>query len=385
MKNIIVLGATGSIGTQTMDILRSQKKEFNLLGISIYSSYEKAIDIINEFKVKYICIMEEKAKDKIVEYKKNNGLSDLEIFFGIEGLETIASIEECDLVLNSVVGMVGLRPTIAALKKGKDIALANKETLVTGGEIVMKLAKKNGCNIFPVDSEHSAIFQALRGNKIEQVNKIILTASGGPFREMSADEIKKVSVKQALKHPNWSMGKKVTIDSSTLMNKGLEVIEARWLFDVDYENIEVVVHPESIVHSMVEYIDGSIIAQLSTPDMRLPIQYALNYPDRKQKAINRLNLINIKNLSFYSPDYTKFPCLSLAFKAGKVGKGMPCILNASNEIAVQLFLDEKIKFYQIYDIVEECMDVFEHNIEMTLENILSLDQEVKKYVLKKYN
>ena len=289
-------------------------------------------------------------------------------------------------MVTSVVGMIGLKPTMAAIEAKKDIALANKETLVVAGELVMNKAKENNVRILPVDSEHSAIFQSLSGYKNKDINKIILTASGGPFRGKNLEDLKDVTVKEALKHPKWNMGQKISIDSASLMNKGLEVIEAHFLFDTDYDNIEVVVHPQSIIHSMVEYKDASIIAQMGTPDMRLPIQYALNYPERKGMIAKPLNFYEVGSLTFEKPDLDTFKCLKFAYDAGKIGGLAPTILNGANEEAVALLLEEKIKFLQIAEIIEECMNVFKENYydELTLENIVELDKKVRKYIRNKW-
>jgi 1-deoxy-D-xylulose-5-phosphate reductoisomerase len=309
----------------------------------------------------------------------------IKVFTGIEGLNKIASLDEIDMVVTSVVGMIGLEPTMKAIEAKKDIALANKETLVVAGEIVMKAAKENDVRILPVDSEHSAIFQALRGNSLNTLRKIILTASGGPFRGKTIEQLEEIRVEDALKHPKWNMGRKISIDSATLMNKGLEVIEAHWLFECDYSNIQVVVHPQSIVHSMVEYTDGSIMAQLGAQDMRLPIQYALNYEKRENLIADTIDFYEISKLTFEKPDADTFKALKLSFKAGKTGGLMPTILNGANEAAVELFLDEKIKFLEIANIIEECMEVFKEEVykNLTLENIIDLDKRVKEYVVKR--
>lgn len=385
MKNISILGATGSIGTQTLDVIRKSKK-INLIGVTANTSVEKVKDIIDEFYPKYVGMMDEKSKEEIDRYVEEKGLN-IKVLFGIEGLKKIASLDEIDTVVTSVVGMIGLEPTIEAIKKKKDIALANKETLVVAGELVMNEAKKYGVKILPVDSEHSAIFQSLRGNDLSTLKKIILTASGGPFRGKKKEDLVNTSLEEALNHPNWSMGRKITIDSSTLMNKGLEVIEAHWLFNCDYDDIQVLVHPQSIVHSMVEYSDNSIIAQLGSADMRLPIQYALNYPDRKEAIANGIDFYEISKLTFEKPDMDTFKCLRLAFEAGKQGKLMPTILNGANEEVVQLFLDNKISYLQIGDIIEQCMEHFkeEGKKEVTLENVISLDEKVKEYVRENYS
>ncbi|STA92465.1 1-deoxy-D-xylulose 5-phosphate reductoisomerase [Clostridium cochlearium] len=320
---------------------------------------------------------------KVKEFCQENNRN-TEVLYGIEGMNSIASLNEVDIVLTSVVGMIGLEPTLKAIRNKKHIALANKETLVVAGEIIKKEAFENKVNILPVDSEHGAIFQCLLGNRKEDIDKIHLTASGGPFRGRKRKELENVTVEQALKHPNWSMGRKITIDSATLMNKGLEVIEAHFLFDVDYKDIEVVVHPESIIHSMVEYKDGSIIAQLASPDMKLPIQYAFNYPTRKNRVIKKLNLFEIGNLSFYKPDLNTFRCLYLAYRAGKIGGMMPAILNSANEYAVELFLNKKIDFLQIANIIEECMDKFYIKEEQNVEKIIHMDKVIGKYIKEKY-
>ena len=383
MKNITILGATGSIGTQTLDVLRNEKDKFNLVGISANSSIEKVINIVEEFKPRFAAITDEKAYENLKSYVSINNLN-VEVLFGIEGLNTISTLDEIDIVVTSVVGMVGLVPTMKAIQAGKDIALANKETLVVGGDLVIKEAKKHNVKILPVDSEHGAIFQCLQGNKENEVSKIILTASGGPFRGKKFQDLKEVTAAEALKHPKWNMGQKISIDSATLMNKGLEVIEAHWLFNIDYDNIEVVIHPQSIIHSMVEYIDGSVIAQLGTTDMRLPIQYAINYPNREKKIVEPLNFYEMGNLTFEKPDMETFKCLRLAFQAGRYGRLMPTILNGANEEAFALLLDNKIKYVQIADIVEECMVKFDAAKEITLENIIETDYKVKEYIKNKY-
>lgn len=318
MKNISILGATGSIGTQTLDVIRESNGDIKLIGVTANSSVDKMKEIIEEFKPKYVAMMDKASAKKIKEYILKNFL-DIIVLEGMEGLEEIASLEEIDMVVTSVVGMIGLKPTIKAIEARKDIALANKETLVVAGEIVMKKAKEMGVEILPVDSEHSAIFQALSGYTEKDINKIILTASGGPFRGKKIDDLKNVTVNDALKHPKWNMGKKISIDSATLMNKGLEVIEAHFLFNCPYENIEVVVHKQSIIHSMVEYKDASIIAQLGSADMRLPIQYAINKRERKAQIAKTISFSKIKELTFEEPDIETFKCLKLAYEAGKRG------------------------------------------------------------------
>lgn len=384
MKKITILGVTGSIGTQTLDVIRRDTYNLAIVGISANTNCEKVIPIIEEFKPKYVAMMDEEASLKLKRYCKEKEIP-VEILQGIEGLNYISTLPEVDIVVTSVVGMIGLVPTMKAINAGKDIALANKETLVAAGALVMEAAKKNHVNILPVDSEHGAIFQCLQGNKLDAVSKIILTASGGPFRGKNKEQLVGIKPEDALKHPKWNMGKKISIDSSTLMNKGLEVIEAHWLFGVDYENIQVVVHPQSIIHSMVEYVDGSVIAQMSSTDMRLPIQYAINYPERMSAVIDRLDLYNMGNLTFEKPDTDTFKCLNLAYKAGKMGGNMPAIMNAANEVAVELFLDCKIKYLEIEDIIEKSMNRFKHHINPNLEDILEVDLKVREYVRKNYD
>ncbi|MFU7516121.1 1-deoxy-D-xylulose-5-phosphate reductoisomerase [Clostridium sp. HCS.1] len=381
MKNISILGATGSIGTQTLEVIRNSNKEINLIGVSANSSVNKIIDIINEFSPKYVAMMDEKSAKEVKEYCLSNNLN-ITVYSGIEGLEKIASLEEIEMVVTSVVGMIGLRPTLKAIEAKKDIALANKETLVVAGELVMKKAKEMNVDILPVDSEHSAIFQALNGYTENDVSKIILTASGGPFRGKNMDFLKDVSVEDALKHPKWNMGQKISIDSATLMNKGLEVIEAHFLFNCPYEDIEVVVHPQSIIHSMVEYKDASVIAQLGSTDMKLPIQYAINKKERKNSVAKKLNFYEIGALTFEKPDLDTFRCLKLAYKVGMEGGLAPCILNGANEEAVALLLERKIKFLDIPEIIEEALEEFKEDKkkEITIDNIIDLDNRVRRYI-----
>lgn len=383
MKNISILGVTGSIGTQALDVIREKQNEINLVGITGHKNYNKLLDIIKEFKPKYIGITDEECYEKVLAYSKKSNL-EAEIFCGSEALEKIATLEKVDTVLTSVVGIVGLKPTVKAIEAKKNIALANKETLVVAGDIVKAKAKEHGVEIIPVDSEHGAIFQCLLGNKKDEVSKIILTASGGPFRGKKRSDLMDITPAEALKHPKWNMGKKISIDSSTLVNKGLEVIEAHFLFDLDYDNIEVVVHPQSVIHSMVEYVDGSIIAQLGSTDMRLPIQYALTYPFRKKRVANSLSFKEVKELTFEEPDLNTFKCLALAYEAGRLGGNMTAIYNGANEIAVELFLNEKIRYLQIEEIIEECMNNFDHVKNPTLDEVLLIDKLVREYVIKKY-
>lgn len=383
MKNISILGATGSIGTQTLDVLRCEKDKFKLICATANKSWAKMIDIIEEFSPAFVGMMDDEAFEKVHNYcDKNN--KKVKVAKGMDALNEAATLNEVDIVVTSVVGMIGLIPTINAIRAKKDIALANKETLVVGGEIVMDEAKKNGVKILPVDSEHGAVFQCLRGNSDEKISKIILTASGGPFRGKARNELEDITPEKAIKHPKWNMGRKISIDSATLMNKGLEVIEAHWLFNVPFDRIQVLVHPDSIIHSMVEYCDGSVMCQMASTDMKLPIQYALNFPRREERVVEPLDFYNIKNLSFEKPDFDTFPCLKLAYEAGKKGGNMPTILNAANEEAVQLFLDGKIKFLDIENIVRESMRKIEHSAEIDLNIIINTDKKVRGYIKNKY-
>ena len=384
MKKISILGVTGSIGTQTLDVLRFHKDAFKLVGITANRNIELTLDIIKEFSPKYVAINHRESYEKLLELVNKEGL-DCEVIYGMEGLVKVATLDEVDIVVTSVVGMIGLKPTVEAIRNGKDIALANKETLVVAGELVMREAKERGVKILPVDSEHSAIFQSLQGNYHNKIDKILLTASGGPFRGFTLEDLNEVTPEKALKHPKWNMGQKISIDSSTLMNKGLEVIEAHWLFNCPYEDIEVVVHPQSIIHSMVQYTDGAIIAQLGVPDMKLPIQYALNYPKRGENISEKLDLFKIRELTFEKPDLNTFKCLKLAYEAGEKGKLMPTILNGANEVCVELFLNKKITYLKIPEIIEDCMNKFDYKKEVTLENVINLDSEVRQYIYEKYN
>ncbi|MBO8463431.1 MAG: 1-deoxy-D-xylulose-5-phosphate reductoisomerase [Firmicutes bacterium] len=351
MKKIAILGSTGSIGTQTLEVVRNND-DLCVTALSAGNNIQKLEEQIREFKPKYaVVFQEEKAKELEI------AVADLEVkvLSGMDGLLTIATMKEADILVTAIVGMIGIRPTIAAIESGKDIALANKETLVTAGHIIMKLAKEHGVKILPVDSEHSAIFQCLNGENQREIDKLLLTASGGPFRGKKREQLETVTLVDALKHPNWVMGRKITIDSSTLVNKGLEVIEAKWLFDISFDQIEVVVQPQSVIHSMVQFVDGGIMAQLGTPDMRLPIQYALYYPERRPLPGERLDFMKLKSLTFESPDTDTFRGLFLAYEAGKAGGSMPTVFNAANERAVAKFLEEKIKYLDIIEIIDTCM------------------------------
>ncbi len=352
MKKIAILGSTGSIGTQTLDIVRANP-DLQVVALAAGSSVQKMAEQIREFSPLIAGMWSEKAAKELALL-----VADLpvRIVSGMEGLLEIARMPEAEVLVTAIVGMIGIRPTIAAIEEGKDIALANKETLVTAGHIIMPLAKEKGVSILPVDSEHSAIFQSLQGQPKKRVAKILLTASGGPFRGKTREELAGMSVEDALQHPNWSMGRKITIDSASLVNKGLEVMEARWLFQVELSQIQVLIHPQSILHSAVEYVDGAVIGQMGMPDMKLPIQYALFYPDRRPMAGPRLDFYKISQLTFEQPDMDTFSGLALALRAAKAGGSMPTVFNAANEKAVSLFLDHKIRFLQIYELIEACMD-----------------------------
>lgn len=378
MKKISILGSTGSIGTQALDIVRNSK-DFKITALSTNVNIDLLEKQALEFKPEIVSVGSKEGAVKLKEKLKPYGIK---VNYGMQGLIEVASENDADILLNSVVGMIGLRPTLKAIEAGKTIALANKETLVTGGEIVMRELEKRNVSMIPVDSEHSAVFQCLKSGNKEEVEKIILTASGGPFRGMSKSDIKKVELEDALKHPNWDMGRKITIDSATLMNKGLEIIEAKWLFDVKLEQIEAIVHPQSIIHSMVEFVDGSVIAQMGEPDMRVPIQYALTYPKREKNHIKKLNLLESNNLTFEAPDKEVFPCLNLAINSMKKGGTMPTVLNASNEVAVEYFLNKKIRFTDIPLIVEKSMDLHKNIKNPSLDDILNSDIETRENVEK---
>lgn len=372
-ENIAILGSTGSIGTQTLDVIRDIKG-INVKAMSTNTRIDLFEKQIREFKPELVCVMN---SEKAEELKKRVADIDVKVTTGMEGLIEVATYEGTDTVVNSVVGNIGLVPTVSAIKAKKNIALANKETLVTSGELVMKLLKENNVKMYPVDSEHSAIFQSLQGNEGNKIDKIFLTASGGPFRNW--DDVSKVTVDDALKHPNWNMGKKITIDSATLMNKGLEVIEAKWLFDVELEQIEVLVHPQSIVHSMVGYEDGAVIAQLGLPDMKVPIQYALTYPKRVKNSFPKINFFEHNNLTFEKPKIDKFPCLGLAYRAINVGGTMPTVLNAANEIAVGRFIEREIGFTDIPKLIEMAMNAYNVKYNYTLDDVLEADLWAREY------
>lgn len=380
-KNIAVLGSTGSIGTQTLEIIRNNK-DMNVISLAARSNISLLQKQIEEFSPNVVCVFDEK---KAKELRENIKGAKTKIVAGMEGLIECAIISEADIVVAAVVGMIGIRPVMEAIKAGKDIAFANKETLVTAGHIIMPMIKKYGVKLLPVDSEHSAIFQSLNGENHADIDKILLTASGGPFRGKKREELKNIQVEDALKHPNWSMGRKITIDSSTMVNKGLEVIEAKWLFNVSCDDIQVVVQPKSVIHSMVQFKDGAVIAQLGTPDMKLPIQYALTYPDRRYLPGERLDFWKMSEITFEKPDMETFKGLKLAYDACREGGSMPTVLNAANEKAVALFLEKKIAYLQISDIIEECMCKHTTIKEPSLEEILEIEQNVYSYILAKYN
>ena len=384
MKKISILGSTGSIGTQALDVIAHNQDKFKVTALSCAKSLPLLCRQIEEFSPEAVAVKDEAdAKELADKYK------DLEIFWGAEGLKTIASMESCDIVLNSLMGMKGLEPTMAAIESGKDIAFANKETLVAGGQLVMDAVKKHGVAMLPVDSEHSAIFQSLQGNQDNEIRRILLTASGGPFRGYSLEQLEQVSLEQALNHPNWSMGSKITIDSATMMNKGLEVIEARWLFDVPLEKIQVVVHPQSILHSAVEYMDSSVIGQMGNPDMRIPIAYAFSYPERMDLSdvTQPLDLFSLKEgMSFYPADRSVFKTIDLAYEACREGGSCPVVLNGANEVLVDLFLHGKIRFIDIQNFLIQMMEAHQTKRNLDLETILEEDmrgrEDVRKLVEK---
>ena len=373
MKKIAILGSTGSIGTQTLDVVREHSDELQVVALAAGSNKERLKEQIKEFHPKLVSLSDEK---KAQELKEELAGEQVEVVCGMEGLIEVAGADSADVVVTAVVGMMGILPTMEAIKKGKDIALANKETLVTAGHLIIPMAKEYGVSILPVDSEHSAIFQSLQGEPGAALDKILLTASGGPFRGKSAEFLETVTLEDALNHPNWSMGPKITIDSSTMVNKGLEVMEAKWLFGVDYSQIEVIIQPQSIIHSMVQYVDGAIIAQLGTPDMRVPIEYALFYPERRSLSGDRLDFSKLSQITFEKPDYKVFRGLSLAIEAGKTGGTMPTVFNAANERAVAKFLKGEIKYTDIVRSIEKCMNAHKVSAHPDLEEILATEQWV---------
>lgn len=370
MKKIAILGSTGSIGTQTLEVVR-ENKDIEVLGLAAGSNVELLEKQAREFHPRLIAVWtEEKAKELRASVRD----TDIKVVSGMEGLIEVSTMSDVEILVTAIVGMIGIRPTIEAVRAGKNIALANKETLVTAGHIIMPLAAENHVSVLPVDSEHSAIFQSLRGNEAKAVNRILLTASGGPFRGKREEDLLNVRVEDALRHPNWSMGQKITIDSSTMVNKGLEVIEAKWLFDVEVDQVQVVVQPQSIIHSMVEYVDGAVMAQLGTPDMKLPIQYALYYPKRRHLPGERLDFWSLGRLDFEKPDMDTFYGLKLAYDAGRAGGTLPTVFNAANELAVKQFLNREIKYLEIIEIIEDCMKAHKNIKEPTLEQIFDTER-----------
>ncbi|MFN2355313.1 MAG: 1-deoxy-D-xylulose-5-phosphate reductoisomerase [Desulfopila sp.] len=380
MKKISILGSTGSIGVNVLNVVRQFPKKFSVVGLAAGKNIEAIKHQVEEFDPGLVSVYDAEHA-ALLEKMLPRGYHS-RIVYGNSGNEQVAALQQADFTVSAIVGGAGLLPTLAAIESGKDVGLANKETLVMAGKIVMDRVRHNAVNLFPVDSEHSAIFQALEGGRRQDVDKIILTASGGPFRTKTLEELHSVTPEQALAHPNWSMGRKISIDSATLMNKGLEVIEARWLFDMNIDSIEVVVHPQSIVHSLVEFLDGSVLAQLGIPDMRIPIAYALSYPERMELKLHRLELSQCANLEFEDPDFIRFPALRLAFEALQNGGVSPAVLNGANEIAVEAFLNNDISFTRIAEIVEECLKGVVGGDENSVDDILEADRKARRFARK---
>lgn len=376
MKNIAILGSTGSIGTQTLDVAR-KNEDLRVVAVSAGKSVEKLEEQIREFHPILAAVWDEKAARDL---KTRIADTDTKVVSGMEGLLELASMPESDILVTAIVGMIGIRPTMEGIRAGKDIALANKETLVTAGHLIMPMAREYDVSILPVDSEHSAIFQAIHGEENKEIHKLLITASGGPFRGRTTEELRNVTVADTLKHPNWVMGRKITVDSATLVNKGLEVMEARWLFDMDLDHIQVVVQPQSIIHSMVEFKDGAIMAQLGTPDMRLPIQYALYYPHRRYLDGDRLDFTKLREITFEVPDMETFRGLPMAIQASREGGSMPTVFNAANELAVKKFLEEKIGFLDIYEIIAQSMERHKKIEHPDLDEILSVEQDTYQWI-----
>ena len=376
MKKIAILGSTGSIGTQTLDVVRANG-DIQVMGISAGRNIKKLEEQAREFSPKLVAVWDEKAAEDL---KVRLHDTDIKIVSGMEGLLELASMEEVEILVTAIVGMLGIRPTIQAIRSGKDIALANKETLVTAGHLIMPMAEKYGVKILPVDSEHSAVFQALNGESRKEIHKLLITASGGPFRGRKRADLEKVTLADTLKHPNWVMGQKITVDSATLVNKGLEVMEAKWLFDVELDQIQVVVQPQSVIHSMVEFEDGGIMAQLGTPDMRLPIQYALYYPHRRYLDGDRLDFAKFGQITFEEPDMETFLGLPMAIQAAREGGSMPTVFNAANELAVRKFLHEEIGFLDIYDIIGQSMGRHKKTESPDLDEILAVENETYQWI-----
>ena len=376
MKNIAILGSTGSIGAQTLDVAR-KNEDLRVVAVSAGKSVEKLEEQIREFHPLLAAVWDEKAARDL---KTRIADTDTKVVSGMEGLLELASMPESDILVTAIVGMIGIRPTMEGIRAGKDIALANKETLVTAGHLIMPMAKEYGVSILPVDSEHSAIFQAIHGEENKEIHKLLITASGGPFRGRTTEELRNVTVADTLKHPNWVMGRKITVDSATLVNKGLEVMEAKWLFDMDLDHIQVVVQPQSIIHSMVEFKDGAIMAQLGTPDMRLPIQYALYYPHRRYLDGDRLDFTKLREITVEVPDMDTFRGLPMAIQASREGGSMPTVFNAANELAVKKFLEEKIGFLDIYEIIAQSMERHKKIAHPDLDEILSVEQDTYQWI-----
>lgn len=381
MKKVLILGSTGSIGVNALDVISRFPEKFSLECISGHNNLDLLAEQITKFNPRFVVVK----NDNDAEILKQKFGKKIDIFVGENGLQIAAGELDYDIILLSIVGFAGLVPALEGVKRGKRIAIANKETLVVAGEIITSIAEKNGSEIIPVDSEHNAIYQCLAGERIEDVRQLILTASGGPFHSTPAETFRDITVKQALNHPNWKMGNKITIDSATMMNKGFEVIEAKWLFNLNGEKIKVIVHPQSVVHSMVEFVDGSIKAGLSLPDMRLPIQYALTYPERLESNYVNTNFSKLHKLTFYDPDMEKFRCLKLAFHCLELSGTAPCILNAANEIAVNLFLDGKISFDRISEVIEAALDNMPLSQNPDIDIIFSIDRETRNFLISKYN
>lgn len=379
---IAILGSTGSIGTQTLEVVRAYPEDIEVVALAAGNNIELLEAQVREFQPKLVSVASEERAAKL-----RVMLSDMDVTVasGMEGLIAVSTKEDAEMVVTAIVGMIGIQPTVAAIKAGKDIALANKETLVTAGHRIMPLAKEYGVAILPVDSEHSAIFQSLQGERQNRISRILLTASGGPFRGRTREELAHVTVADALKHPNWSMGQKITIDSATLVNKGLEVMEAKWLFDVEYDDVEVVVQPQSVIHSMVEYEDGGVIAQLGTPDMKLPIQYALFYPNRCYLKGERLDFAKLGGITFEKPDMDTFEGLKLAYEVGRLGGSMPTVFNAANEYAVARFLKGEIAFLEIYEMIKSCLAAHTKLDNPTIEEVLETQKWVDEYILSHYH
>ena len=377
MKKIAILGSTGSIGTQTLSVIEEHADDFEVTALACGNNIRLLEEQMRKFRPKLVAVWSKEAAASLRVRTADLGIP---VETGMDGLLAVATYEESEILVTAIVGMLGIRPTIAAIKAKKTIALANKETLVTAGHLIIPLAAEYGVSILPVDSEHSAIFQSMHGENRERVSKILLTASGGPFRGKKTEELQDITVEDALKHPNWSMGRKITVDSATLVNKGLEVMEAKWLFDVEPEQIQVVVHPQSIIHSMVEYVDGGIMAQLGMPDMKLPIQYALFYPDRRPMDGRRVDFFALKSISFEEPDIKTFRGLQLAYDAIAAGGSMPTVFNAANEKAVGLFLDKKIRFLAIYDLIQGAMEQHKVIANPTVDEILEAEAQAHAYI-----